>query len=127
MFEAVAGKAERDQRVVMRPDRAVVIGHRIVAGLAQRHRADAPAGEEMRSHQIGGDLAGAVLTHHAAEQQLPGVGAADLAGLLGPIEREPIGAELLAPECFLKSFREPYYFSTHLLCQLAITEPQRAT
>ena len=81
----------------------------------------------MRSHQIGGDLAGAVLTHHAAEQQLPGVGAADLAGLLGPIERERIGAEFLAPECFLKSFGEPFCFSLQLLCQLAFAEPQRAT
>ena len=43
---AVAGEAEADQRVVVRPDRAVVVAHRVVAGLGRRQRADAPAGEE---------------------------------------------------------------------------------
>src|SRR5438270_378930 len=42
---AVARKSERDQRVVMRPHRAVVIGRGVEAPLAPRERADAPAAE----------------------------------------------------------------------------------
>ena len=43
----------------MRPDRAVVIGHRIVARFAARHRADAPAGEEVGPQQALRDQRGA--------------------------------------------------------------------
>ncbi len=45
-LQAVAREPERDQRIVVRPDRTVVVGHRIVARFSVRDRADAPAGEE---------------------------------------------------------------------------------
>src|SRR4051794_4917042 len=96
MLEAVAREPERDQRIVVRPDRAVMIGHRIVAHLALRDRADAPAREGVRRHQIGGDETCAVLADHAAEQHLPGIGCPHLAGPLLAVERERIGTELLA-------------------------------
>ena len=105
MLQAVAREPERDQRVVVRPDRTVVIGHRIVARFAARHGADAPAGEKMRPHQIGGDHAGAIFAHDAAEQQLPGIRRAHLARLLGAIERQRVGAEFLAPERLLQNAR----------------------
>src|SRR5215469_1507165 len=44
-LEPVAREAEGDQRIVVRPHRTVVVGHRVVAGLARGNRADAPAGE----------------------------------------------------------------------------------
>src|SRR5580704_4552379 len=39
-------KAESHQRVVVRPNRAIVIRHWIVADFTTRHRANAPPGEE---------------------------------------------------------------------------------
>ena len=127
MLEAIACKAERDQRVVVRPDRAVVIGHRIVARLAARHGADTPAREKMRPHQVGGDEAGAVFAHHAAEQELPGVRRAHPARLFGAVERERIGAEIVTPERFLKTFGELPRLDLQLFSHLALAEPRRAT
>src|ERR1700761_6412658 len=103
VLQAVAREPERDQRIVMRPDRAVMIGHRIVAGLVQRDGADAPAREEMRPQQIDRDLAGTVLADHAAEQEMPGVRRAPRARLLFAVQRQGVGAELLAPESVLKA------------------------
>ena len=45
VLQAVAREPGRDERVVVRPDRAVVVRHRVVARFAGRERADAPAGE----------------------------------------------------------------------------------
>jgi hypothetical protein len=44
-----------------------MIGHRIVTCFTARHGADAPTGKKMRAHQIGGDQAGTIGEHHAAE------------------------------------------------------------
>ena len=110
----------------MRPDRAVVVGHWIVARLAARHRADTPACEKMRPHQIGGDLSGAVFPNHAAEQQLPRVRCAYSAWLFGAIERECIGAELVAPERFFKTLGESQRFGLELVRHVALPEPQCA-
>ncbi len=67
MLQAVAREAERDQRVVVRPDRTVMVGHRVVARLAFGDRADAPAREKLLAHQVGGDAPGAVLPHDAGK------------------------------------------------------------
>src|SRR5262249_30308363 len=99
---AIAGKAERDQSVVMRPDRAVVIRHRIVARLAPGNGADAPSREELRGQQHRGDLASMLRPCDAAEQDLPGIGAAHQARRLGAIERKRVGAEIVGPEACLE-------------------------
>src|ERR1700733_10817225 len=102
MFQAVTRETQRDQGIVMRPDRAVMIRHRVITGLAARNGADAPAGEEMRPHQIGRDQARAILADNAAEEQSPGVRRPHLAWLLVAIERQRVGAEFLAPERLLE-------------------------
>src|SRR5882724_3423252 len=66
---AIAGKTERDQGVVMRPDRPVVIRHRIVARLAPGDGPDAPSGEELRRQEHRGDLASAYVPS-SADQKL---------------------------------------------------------
>src|ERR1051325_10896183 len=105
-LEAVAGEPERDQRIVVRPDRAVVIRQRIVALLALRDGADAPAGEEVRTHQVVPDLGRALLRADAGEQNLAGVRAAHAARALGAVEGERIGAEIGAPERSLERVGE---------------------
>ncbi len=43
VVEAVAGEAGRDERVVVRPDRSVVIRHRVVAQLGRRPASGSPS------------------------------------------------------------------------------------
>src|SRR5260370_19145730 len=50
-LEVVAGETERDQRVIMRPDRAVVVRHGIVARFRVGNRPNPPPGKEFWPHQ----------------------------------------------------------------------------
>src|SRR3954451_19977182 len=126
MLEPITREPERDQRIVVRPDRPVMIGHRIVTHLALRDGADAPAREEMRPHQIGGDEARAVLADHAAEQDLAGVGGPHLAGPLLAVECKRIGAELLAPERGLETLGQRLALGLELPGKIGFAEPERA-
>src|SRR5438093_669916 len=47
----VARESVRDEGVVVRPHRSVVIAHRIERRIAARQRADPPAGEHVGLHQ----------------------------------------------------------------------------
>src|SRR5262245_45972034 len=97
-IEAAAREPERNQRIVVRPDRAVVVGHRVVARFRAGDGANAPAGEELRPQQPESDLDRPVGPGDAGEQDLAGIGAAHAARLLAAVERQRIGAELWAPE-----------------------------
>src|SRR6478672_8204071 len=97
-LEAVAREPERDQRVVVRPDRSVVIRHRIVARFGIGNGADAPAGKEIRPQQSVADLERPLRPGDAGEQHLSGIGAAHATGLLLAVERERVGAEVRTPE-----------------------------
>ena len=66
----VAGEAERDEAVVMWPDRAVVVGHGIVSRLPRRNRANAPAREKLWPQKILRHLRGAFGRSNPGEQDL---------------------------------------------------------
>src|SRR3984893_8001124 len=104
-----------------------MVGHRVVARLAARHSADAPACEKMRPHQIGANEMGAVLAYHAAEQELTGVGGADLARLLVAVERQRVGAEVVTPERFFKALGEKLRFGLELFRPVEFSESRRTT
>ena len=91
--QAVPGEPGGDQRVVVRPDRAVVIRHRVVAHFAGVDGPDAPAGKHALSQQRLGDLPRAVRLRETREQAMPGVRRADRAGTLLAIQRQRVGAE----------------------------------
>src|SRR5262249_5163785 len=59
-FMSVSCKAECNERVVVRPNRTVVVGHGIVPSLLVRNRADAPTREQVRIQQPPNDLRGTV-------------------------------------------------------------------
>ena len=61
----VVRKATCHERVVVRPDRTVVIAHGIVARLAARERADAPAREALRLHELLRKARGPLRPHDA--------------------------------------------------------------
>ena len=101
-LEAIAREAKADQRIVVRPDRAVVVRHRVIARLALRDRADAPAAERLAAHQRVGGTARPLRIRNAREERMAGVRGANAAGPLGAIERERIGADIRAPERLLE-------------------------
>src|SRR3984957_9480113 len=68
LSQSISSKAEADQRVVVRPDRAVVVGHRIVARFGRGDRPDAPAREEVRTQQLLSDRRRSILRNDAGEQ-----------------------------------------------------------
>src|SRR6478609_12047151 len=127
MLQAVAGEAERDQGIVVRPDRAVGIGHRVVSRLAPRDGADAPPREELLAHEIGSNPARTFRTDDAGEQQLAGIGGSDLARMLGAIEGQRVSAKLLAPECLLEAIGEQQGFGFEPCRPIGHSETARAT
>src|SRR6185295_3421294 len=124
---AIARKPERDQRVVVRPDRAVVIRHRIVARLAARDRTDAPAREEARAEQSVRDALRAIGPRDAGEQHLARVGCAHAARLLRAVERESVTFKLRAPERGLEFLCKARRLRLEHSSLLIATEPARAT
>src|SRR5262252_10894721 len=65
---AVAAHTGGDDRVVVGPDRPVVIAHRVEAGGMGRERTDAPAREHVRRHEPGHDLLSSTRIHDAGPQ-----------------------------------------------------------
>src|SRR6266496_168799 len=57
----------------MRPDRPEMVADRVVAALALRHRAYAPPGIELRTHQVTYDSLRLVLIDDAAPEQVSDV------------------------------------------------------
>ena len=112
LSQSVSSEAEADQRVVVRPDRAVVVGHRIVARFGRSDRPDAPASEEVRAQQLLSDRRRSFLRDDAGEQQLTGIGRAHSARTLPAIERERIGPDVFAPERLFEA--NPEIFSRAL-------------
>ncbi len=88
----------------MRPDRAVVIGHRIEACGTARDGPDPPSRKAVGLHQAIGGQRGAIGTGNAAEQGVAGIGADHLALALLAVEGNDIAAERLAPEGLVESF-----------------------
>ena len=95
----VAREPGRDQRVVVRPDRADVVADRVVAALAARHRAHAPAGEELRSpSRCRATRRGLVVVDDAAPEQVPDVRGERVDLPLLAVEREREELALRDPE-----------------------------
>src|SRR5690625_878523 len=93
VFQTIAGQPQGDQRVVVWPDRTVVVGNRAVARFARGDRADPPAGKESRIQQRIGHLAGALGRRQVAEEQMSGIRTTYQAGFSGTVDCERVVAE----------------------------------
>src|SRR5207247_6833610 len=112
LTQAVAGEALRDQRVVVRPHRAVVVAHRVVGWVLARKGADAPAGVHVRLHQPARDARRATRRRDAAPERMPGV-ARDRGDLpLVPVKRLRVARLRLHPEIALEALVELPGFAT---------------
>ena len=72
--EAVARQPGRDEGVVVRPDRAVVVAHRVVGAASPAQRADAPAGEHLAATSARRHLRGVLVVDDAGPQAVAHVG-----------------------------------------------------
>src|SRR5439155_24108991 len=90
LAEPVAGEAVRDERVVVRPDRAVVVAHRVVRRIPARERADAPAGVHVRRHEAMHHARGTLPRGDPAPERVSGVARDGLHLPLPPLERLPV-------------------------------------
>ena len=83
----------------MRPDRAVVVRERVVARVAARHRAHAPARPELLAHQLVDDRVDALPGHDPAPEQVADVRAERVDLPLLAVEREHVvAAARVGPE-----------------------------
>ncbi len=82
----------------MRPDRAVVIRHRVVPGFRRADGADAPAAEYRRREERERNALGALGRGNTGEQDLSGVRRDHPAGPLCAVQRERVCGKILAPE-----------------------------
>src|ERR1051326_3502735 len=118
-------EAERDECVVMRPDRAIVIRHRVVSLFTRVQGADAPAGKSIAPHQGSGKFAAARSRCYTAEQRVSGVRTADAARFLVTIQRQGIGRDILAPECLFESLAECFWLLIECIRSIQIAECTR--
>src|SRR5262245_26372892 len=100
---AVARQASSDQRIVVRPDRSIVIGHRIVARLAMRDGTDAPTRIVGKAQKLGGDFSRAFRPGDARKEGVAGVAGTYLARGLATVERQRVTADLFAPKALLEA------------------------
>ena len=101
-LQAISTETRGYERIVVRPDRSVVIRHRIVADFALRNGANSPIAEALRARQRICDTDGIGGIGYAGEERMPGVGGPYPAWFLGSIQGQGIGADLLTPEAFVK-------------------------
>ena len=126
MLQSVAREAECDQRIIVRPDRSIVIGHRIVTRLAARDGADAPSRKEFMAHEIAGDHARPIRPRNAGEQQLPGIRRSHLARLFGAVERQRVSSEVVAPESLFEALGQPLRIGFQLSRPIHQAQAERA-
>ena len=95
---AIACHAGRDQGVVVRPDAADVVAHRVVARLAGADRADSPSGKQIGLEKCPPDLHGVIGRGDSGEQTLARVRRAHPAWPFVPVQRQSVGRQVIAPE-----------------------------
>ena len=119
----IARKPCRDERVVVRPNRPVVIGHRVVAALLARHGTNAPSGKEGRPHQVAHHGCGALRCGDAAEQHVTGIRSPNAARLLLAVEGERVGSDVIAPERGFELEREPGRLGIQRVASRVLAKP----
>ena len=98
---AVTGHPRRRQGRVVRPDRAVMIAHRIEAGLSLGQGPQAPARTELGRQHPPRHLSRPFVRRQAGEQQVPGVGGDGAALLPVAVQGDGVEALVLHPVAVL--------------------------
>ena len=102
-LEAVTGEPGRDDGVVMRPNRPVVIGHRVVTGLSGCKRPYSPAAVKILSLEAPRQAFRPRPIGDTGPEAMPRVGGEHPARALLTIERKRVGFKVVTPEHLLES------------------------
>src|SRR6185437_5482677 len=102
-LETVPREADRNHRVVVRPDRAVMIRQRVIPRLALGKCSDTPTAETIPTHEVAGHAARPLRRYYAREQRMPRIRGTHPTGPFLTIERQDIRSHLLIPELSLES------------------------
>src|SRR5579875_90447 len=97
-MSVVSREARREHRIVVRPHRAIVITHRVVAQLVTAERSYAPSAEHICTGQIRGNRFSLVLFEQTGCQAMPGIGGQHAAWLFVSIQSQRYGALRFKPE-----------------------------
>ena len=87
---AIARQAERDQGVVVRPDAAGVVAHRVVARLAGADGADSPSGKQLGLEKAPPHFHGAIGRGDSGEETLARVRSAHPAWSFVAVQRQGV-------------------------------------
>ena len=104
--EPVALETHRDDAVVVRPHRAILIRERVVSRVLLGQGPDAPAAPHVRFEQAPHDPLGPVRADDAAPEEMAGVRGDGLDRLLVAVQRVGVGADVLAPEVVFEALLE---------------------
>ena len=86
----------------MRPDRTIVIRHRIVARLTAGYRANSPSGKGCFIGQCGRNAPRVFLRRNTREKTMTSVRRSHPAGPLAAVQRQGVCGNVFTPEDFLE-------------------------
>src|SRR4030095_1384024 len=101
-LEFVPAKSRGDQGVIVRPDRTIVIRHRIVAGLTAGYCANSPSGKGCFIGQGGRNALRVFLRRNTREKTMTSIRRSHPAGPLTAVQSEGVCGKLFTPEDFLE-------------------------
>src|SRR4030095_9686152 len=105
-LEVVPGKSRGDQRVIMRPDRTIVIRHRIVARFTTGYCAHSPSRKGVFIGQGRRNAPRVCLRRNTREKTMTSVRRSHPAGPLAAVQSECVCGKLFTPEDFLEPAAE---------------------
>ena len=102
----------------MRPDRPIVIGHRIVAGFAAGKGAHSPSRKRISRKKCFGGAGRVLGARDFREQAMTGIGRSHPAGPLLAVQRQGVRTLLITPEGLLEPQLQGLGFVRQLPSQL---------
>src|ERR1043166_1628511 len=108
LLQSISSESSSNQRVIMRPDRSIVIRHRVIARFAAGHRADSPPRERRFACERCHYTARVFVSCDTSEQTVACIRATHAASLLVSIQRKRVCGKLVAPKCFLEPASERF-------------------
>src|SRR5712671_5541803 len=107
-LKTIERKTEADQRVIVWPHGAIVIGHRVVARFRGSDSSDAPAGEKLLGHQRRNQGLRPLFFSDFAKQGVARVRGPHATLLFLAVQGEGVHAHVFAPERLVKLFAQSF-------------------
>src|SRR5213075_2171280 len=116
----VPGKSRGDEGVIVRPDRTIVIRHRIVARLAASYCPNSPSGKGCFIRQGCRNTPRMFLGSDACKQTMTSIRRSHPARTLAAVQSDGICGNIFTPEDFLEPAAQALGLVLQLSCSCAI-------